>query len=376
MRGENVLLVRRRPNLYDGVAMDMAARLMESIGSLTWLEAAIQALEDGKELTALQIIDRIRARRLRPISGKTPEATVASKLYTAIIDGDPRVCLTVPGRFTYTGASFDGFPVPKVKDINSGNKPEGAVSFLDAAEQILQSGENRRPMQLKDIVRRALDDGLISTRGLTPMATLSAQIGTDRRRRAARGDVQRFTNPSRGFYGLAIWDDKGIARHLVDHRNEITSKLKERLHLLSSSEFEILVARILVSLGVEDAEVVGRSGDNGIDVRGTLVVAKALRRSIVVQAKRWNRNSVGSPEVRNLRGSLSPHDLALLVTVGVFSPSAKEEAARSDATPVGLLAGDDIIDLMLEHQIGVVSAEFQVFKMADFDFEIADVGWA
>jgi len=345
---------------------------MSEVGSLSWKEAAIRALEGAGSLTAEEIVARIRTLALRPLSGKTPAATVGATLYTAVQSGDPRIRQSGSGRFEHTGESIPAAqttdrPTKKTPPRKTSSQPRSKLSFLDAAERVLELEANRKPMTVSEIARHAVAKGLIATQGLTPAATLSAQIGTDTRRRVAKGESPRFTNPRRGFYGLAIWEGEGIARAVRQHRSEIAAQLKHRLRGLTPTEFEILVGQILVALGVEDAEVVGRSGDKGIDVRGTLVVADVIRRRMVAQAKRWNASNVGAPEVRNLRGSLGPHDLALLATVGRFSAEAKEEAERSDATPVALLDGDGIVDLMLEHQIGVVATTLELFELNELD---------
>lgn len=332
---------------------------------VTWKEAAILALEGNDPMTAAQIVAAIKEKGLRTVSGKTPDATVSAHLYTAIKAGDPRIRQAGTGLFQHTGV---GAPQKTRKAGRTKQAQQrNAMSFLDAAERVLDLDANRKPMAVAEIVQLALDKGLIDTQGLTPAATLSAQIGTDTRRRVARGEAPRFTNPRRGFYGLSVWEGEGIARAVNQHRRETALGLKKRLRALTPDEFEIIVGQIMVAIGVEDAQVVGKSGDKGIDVRGTLVVSDVIRRKIVAQAKRWTSSSVGSPEVRNLRGSLGPHDLALLVTVGTFSEDAREEAERSDATPVALLDGDGIVNLMLEHQIGVTATTLELFEMTDLE---------
>ncbi|WP_420626927.1 restriction endonuclease [Candidatus Poriferisodalis sp.] len=239
------------------------------------------------------------------------------------------------------------------------------MSFLDAAERVLELDADRQPMALADIVELALKRGYIETRGKTPAATLSAQIGGENRRRKARGEVPRFTKPKHGHYGLTIWQGEGIARAVAQHRHEIAEELKEQLRQLTPDEFEAFVADLLATIGVEELEVVGQPGDKGIDVRGILVVAGVIRRSIAVQAKRWTTNNVGRPAVQQLRGGLGSHDIGLLVTVGAFANTAREEAERRDAAPVALLDGDGISELMLEHEIGVTRTRLEIFEIAD-----------
>src|SRR5687767_7568304 len=51
------------------------------------------------------------------------------------------------------------------------------ADFLDAAYKIL--GQCRRPMTAGDIVSRALDKGLLTTKGKTPAQTMKSKLATD-----------------------------------------------------------------------------------------------------------------------------------------------------------------------------------------------------
>ena len=62
---------------------------------------------------------------------------------------------------------------------------------------------------------------------------------------------------------------------------------------------------------------------------------------------------------------MGPNDLALLVTVGDFSAEARVEATRANATPVALLNGDGVVDIMLEHEIGVTSGTLEIYEISD-----------
>ena len=123
---------------------------------------------------------------------------------------------------------------------------------------------------------------------------------------------------------------------------------------MDSGEFEELIARLLAEIGFEDIEVTKRSGDGGIDVRGTLVVGDVIRTRMAVQVKKWKpKNNVQAPVVQQVRGSLGTHEQGLIITTSDFSPGARKEAARPDATPVALMNGEQLVLLLVEHNIGV-----------------------
>jgi hypothetical protein len=207
-------------------------------------------------------------------------------------------------------------------------------------------------MHYQEIARLAVDLGLVLTRGRTPAATLNAQVGVEVGRRRVRGDPQRFVRYPRGIIGLAVEIRQGVAYDIERQNRTVRDQLHERLLNLSPSEFEDLVGRLLGSIGFQDVIVTGRSGDGGIDVRGTLVVGDVIRTRMAVQAKRWRAN-VQAPVVQQVRGSLGTHDQGLIITTSDFSPGARDEAERANAVPVALMNGAQLVVLLVEHEIGV-----------------------
>ena len=87
---------------------------------------------------------------------------------------------------------------------------------------------------------------------------------------------------------------------------------------------------------------------------------------MAVQVKRW-KNNVQAPVVQQVRGSLGTHEQGLIVTTSDFTKGAREEAERPDATPVGLMNGELMVALLVEHGIGVVKNEVTILTLDDFD---------
>jgi restriction system protein len=139
-------------------------------------------------------------------------------------------------------------------------------------------------------------------------------------------------------------------------------------HLLSitPSDFEELIARLLAEIGFEDIEVTKRTNDGGIDVRGTLVVGDVIRTRMAVQVKKWRpKNRVQAPVVQQVRGSLGAHEQGLIITTSDFSQGARKEAARSDAVPVALMNGEQLVALMVEHNIGVTRRSHYLIELGE-----------
>lgn len=83
-----------------------------------------------------------------------------------------------------------------------------------------------------------------------------------------------------------------------------------------------------------------------------------------MQVKRWKRN-VQSPAIQQVRGSLGAHEQGLIITTSDFSKGAKEEAERPDATPVGLMNGEQVVALLVENEIGVRRTPLQLIQLGE-----------
>jgi restriction system protein len=242
--------------------------------------------------------------------------------------------------------------------------PPPKVSFTDAAEQVLDLDARQEPMHYREITKRIRQLGLVETSGKTPEATLYSQITTEIDRATKRGDTPRFVNYGKGYFGLSRWMKHGLAFQIEQHNREVRSRLKARLHEMHPSEFEALIGRLLGGLGFVEVEVTGRSGDGGIDVRGTLVVGDVIRTHMAVQVKRW-KNNIQAPVVQQVRGSLGTHDQGLIITTSDFSAGAREEAEKPDRTPVALMNGEQLVALLVEHTIGVKREGHDIIDLSD-----------
>ena len=76
-----------------------------------------------------------------------------------------------------------------------GGKPQGTMSGLDAAHRVLT--EARRPMNVREILETATQNGYCRLGGATPALTIYAAI---QREIAAKGANSRFTKIERGLF--------------------------------------------------------------------------------------------------------------------------------------------------------------------------------
>lgn len=122
---------------------------------------------------------------------------------------------------------------------------------------------------------------------------------------------------------------------------------------MPADAFERLCMLILREAGFQKVEVMGRSGDRGIDGRGILQMNGLLSFHVIFQCKRWS-GSVGPDEVRSLRGSMAGRaDKGILLTTGRFTSAAMQEAVREGVTPIDLVNGEQLCEKMREVGLGV-----------------------
>ena len=335
------------------------------------LDAAVVVLGDAEgPLHYQEITKRILERKLWTTEGRTPWDTVNAGLAVEIKNrgSASRYIRVSPGRYALNQDVSSGTESDNKWHPANGEKSaaSASMSFADAAEQILSESVNQELLHYAEITKRALELGLIHTKGRTPAATMYAVILTEIRRQEERGESPRFVRHGRGMVGLSAWLPDEVAK-LIDERNrEVRDGLLDRARGASPADFESLVGQLLVAMGFENVEVTDVSGDGGIDVRGTLVVGDSIRIRMAVQPKRWKSN-VQKPVVRQVRGSLGAHEQGLIITTSDFSAGAKEEAQRSDAAPVALIGGVQLAALLAEHEIGARMTSYELYTLDEVD---------
>ncbi|WP_420438892.1 restriction endonuclease [Candidatus Poriferisodalis sp.] len=130
------------------------------------------------------------------------------------------------------------------------------------------------------------------------------------------------------------------------------STLLKRLLEMTPAAFERLTQRLLREAGFREVEVLGQSGDGGLDGVGVYRLS-LVSFPIYFQCKRYS-GSVSSSAVRDFRGAMAGRgEKGLLVTTGTFTRGARDEASRDGAPPVQLIDGEDLCDLLKEYRLGV-----------------------
>ncbi len=231
------------------------------------------------------------------------------------------------------------------------------MNFLDAAYEILQ--KSKLPLHYADITRQALHLKLITTKGQTPEATMGARLYVDTKRAESR-----FRRAGRNVFGLAQEQAPEIAQQVQSVNKKIREELHDRLLTMPPDRFEVLIEELLLAIGFDEESLkrTPYSNDGGIDVRGVLNAGNITQINAAVQVKRWKKN-IHAPIVQALRGSLIVHEQGIIITTGKFSKGAREEAEASGKVRISLVDCEKLLDLLIEHSIGVKTKEYKLHQI-------------
>lgn len=133
----------------------------------------------------------------------------------------------------------------------------------------------------------------------------------------------------------------------------------EQVLQLDDKEFEILVGHLLTALGFEGSEVTGKSGDGGVDATGELNVANMVKVKLFVQAKRYALGQrIAAKVVKELRSNIPAGGQGGFITTADFQAKAYEVAHEPGFPRIGLINGNQLVDLLIEHW-AAIPPEFQ-----------------
>ena len=89
---------------------------------------------------------------------------------------------------------------------------------------------------------------------------------------------------------------------------------------------------------------------------------------IYIQAKRWE-SQVSRPEIQKFVGALAGKNArkGVFFTTSTFSREARDYA-DSVSSKVILIDGEEMVNLMIDHDLGVSDVETYRIKKLDFDY--------
>ena len=166
---------------------------------------------------------------------------------------------------------------------------------------------------------------------------------------------------------VASPDDR-LGRAVTELRGAVAAELLDTLASVSPSFFETIVLDLLHRMGYggsrADLQRVGGAGDGGID--GIISLDKLGLEKVYVQAKRW-QGTVGHPEVQGFYGALAGQraNKGVFITTSGYTVQAVEFAKSVER--VVLVDGQRLVDLMMDHEVGVSARTIKIPKI-DVDY--------
>lgn len=158
---------------------------------------------------------------------------------------------------------------------------------------------------------------------------------------------------------------------------EAYDQLAEYLATMDPFKFEALIKFLLEEMGYTDVETTSPVNDKGVDVVANIEFGISSVRE-VVQVKR-HKGNIGRRVLDQLRGSLHRFNAVrgTIITTGGFSRGTIQAAFERGAAPITLIDGEKLLDLLVEHGIGVAKSsveyiDFDASKLAQFESEEAE----
>lgn len=301
------------------------------------------------------------------MSGKTvnPRHTyghwLLSQKYGLVEEGpDGNLALTDRGRdfIEHEAGEAEAFldeqeGLAKLLALVADNGPTRAGGLLDEwTEYLNRHSSFGSPSTFRDTLRRRLnnllDRGLVNRKSTMYSVTDAGlaylqRVGTEE---ALGGDEQQ-----------ELWT---LAKK---QEASVRESMRELLLDMDSFAFEHLVKRLLEEMDYQNVEVTTRSGDGGVDVIAEIELGITSVRE-VVQAKRHKR-TIQRKDLDALRGSLYRFNAVrgTIIATSRFSKGTEKAAFAGGAAPITLIDGDKLIDLLIEHGIGVRKRTLEVLAV-------------
>lgn len=147
------------------------------------------------------------------------------------------------------------------------------------------------------------------------------------------------------------------------------STRKEMLKFLRKMDpykFEYLIKFLLEEIGYRNVIVTSSTNDKGVDVIADIDLGISSVRE-VIQVKR-HKGNIHRPTLDQLRGSLHRFNAVrgTIITVGGFSKGTVDAAFERGAAPITLIDGENLLNLLIENNIGISKQKVEYFE---FDSE-------
>ncbi|NDJ84408.1 MAG: hypothetical protein GYB66_00845 [Chloroflexi bacterium] len=343
---------------------------------MTFLQAAVEVLRQAPRPLSVSEITRLALEHGYIDSmGQTPRQTM-SAVITGSLRRQPETGDLSPfvrverGRYRLRTAAD---PLPDNFIDHAIFQQQGEyLTYRDAAYEVLKT--EGRPMHYTNIAALAIEWGFLNPESMTPETSLSAQLYRDIQQ---HGSASAFRRDGPGIFSLAEWEHEidTIAQMALRQRGKAQQQLLNVINHMDPFAFENLVGRLLGKMGYNNILVTRRGPDGGVDVVADVAVG-VMQVHTAVQVKRMQSN-IGRPTVSQFRGdmlAMEDIDQGMILTTSGFSSGALAVARLPNTVPIILIDGEQLTDLLIEHQIGVRVEYVAVVSFDSDSLVIEEVG--
>jgi restriction system protein len=184
--------------------------------------------------------------------------------------------------------------------------------------------------------------------------------------RRGKSDSEEIAEPA------GVTPSEALEAAYENLRGELADELLAKLKKSSPAFFERLVVDLLVKMGyggsrADAGKAIGKSGDGGID--GIIKEDRLGLGVVYIQAKRWESTPVGRPAVMQFAGALQAQkaNKGVFITASRFTDDARKYVSQIGSKIV-LIDGEQLTDLMIEHDVGVSTVSLYPVKKIDADY--------
>ncbi len=248
------------------------------------------------------------------------------------------------------------------------NRVTWAVTYLTKSLLLEKTGRGRFKIAPRGLVVLKQNPARIDSSYLDQFPEYKA---FKTKKNKAKAAVAVSHDGNSGDASADITPDEQLDIAYKELRETLADELLTRVRSGTSKFFEHLVVDLLVAMGyggsrVDAAQVVGKSGDGGID--GVIKEDRLGLDMVYVQAKRHEAD-IGPGAIREFVGSLGEHkaNKGVFITCGGFTSGAQEAAAKAHSRIV-LIDGDQLAEFMIDHGVGVAGHKHYVVKKLDGDY--------
>lgn len=162
---------------------------------------------------------------------------------------------------------------------------------------------------------------------------------------------------------------------LDDNKGVLQKQLRDKLLSLPLPVFERLVLKIIQQSGYSNVHLAekmdsrGRTLIGGLDIKA--YCQTDLTKSLTIAQVKQYTTAVPRRFVDELRGTMlrtgAKH--GLLITSSVCSKAAHQAAQAIPMLPITILEGNNLLDLLIDHQIGIEQQTIQRLVLSDEFFQ-------